>query len=92
MDISEQKKVGGQSHYEQRARYLSNENGFAFSYPPVPAHQFKAEHDRATDRNAATGAIMLDASQALGTAYPATTPTLLCRYIRVRAGEQYSVT
>jgi gentisate 1,2-dioxygenase len=92
MDISEQKKVGGQSRYEQRARYLSNENGFAFSYPPVPAHQFKAEHDRATDQGAPTGAIMLDASEALGTVYPATTPTLLCRYIRVRAGEQYSVT
>lgn len=91
MDISEQEQVGGQACYEQRARYLSNENGFAFSYPPVPAHQFNAEHVRATNPDTPTGAIMLDLSQALATAYPATTPTLLCRYIRLRAGEQYRI-
>ncbi len=91
MDIAEQKQVDGQAGYEQRARYLTNVNGFAFSYPPVPAHQFNAEHQRATAPDAPTGAIMLDVSQVLGTVYPATTPTLFCRYIRLRAGEQYSV-
>jgi gentisate 1,2-dioxygenase len=92
MHISEQKRVGDQSRYEQRARYLANENGFAFSYPPVPAHQFKAEYKRAVDSRAPTGPIMLDGSDTLDTAYPATTPTLLCRYLRVRAGERFSVT
>lgn len=91
MDISDQKQMDGQVRYEQRARYLSNENGFAFSYPPVPAHQFLAEHERATDPAAPTGAILLDVSHVLSTAYPATTPTLLCRYIRLRADEQYQV-
>ncbi len=90
MDISERKKVDSQSDYEQRAHYVSNENGFAFSYPPVPVRQFKTEHDRAFDPTAGSDAIVLDASQALGTVYPATTPTLLCRYIRVLAGEQIS--
>ncbi len=92
MDIAEHKQAVGQSEYEQRARYLCNENGFAFSYPPVPAHQFKAEYQRASEPAASTGVVMLDASQTLGTACPATTPTLLCRYIRIRAGERYSVT
>lgn len=92
MDIADQKRVQSQSCYEQRARYLSNENGFAFSYPPVPVRQFKAEHDRAVEPGTVTGAILLDASKALGTAYPATTPTLLCRYIRLRAAERFSIT
>jgi len=92
MDIAEQKQEYSQSLYEQRARYLSNENGFAFSYPPVPVQQFKAEYDRTVDSATPTGTIMLDASKALGTAYPATTPTLLCRYIRVRAGDRISTT
>ena len=92
MDIAEQNRAHSQSLYEQRARYVSNENGFAFSYPPVPVQQFKAEYDRAVDPGAPTGAIMLDTSKVLGTAYPATTPTLLCRYIRLRAGELLSET
>ena len=92
MDVSEQKRVNSQPIYEKRARYLCNENGFAFSYPPVPVRHFKAEHDRAFDRDEPTGVIMLDAGKALGTAYPATTPTLLCRYIRIRAGERVSAT
>ena len=92
MDIAEQKRMRSQSLYEQRARYLSNENGFAFSYPPVPVQQFKAEYERAVEPGTPTGSIMLDASKALGTAYPATTPTLLCRYVRVRAGDRLSQT
>ena len=92
MDTAEQIRVDSQSPYEQRARYLCNENGFAFSYPPVPVRQFKAEHDRAADPGEPTAAILLDASDMLDTDYPATTPALLCRYIRLRAGEQLSQT
>lgn len=78
------------SVYAQRARYVCNENGFDFSYPPVPVRQFLAERERAFDENGASGLIELDASDTLGTAYAATTPSLLCRYIKVRAGERLS--
>ncbi len=72
------------------ARYVCNENGFDFSYPAVPIRQFLAERDRAFDKAAPSGVIDLDASGDLGTTHKATTPSLLCRYIRVRAGERLS--
>ena len=77
-----------QSTYERRARYYTSENPFTFGYPPVPARQFLAERDRAFDPATPTSAIALDAAGDLGTPYPATTPTLLCRYMKIRAGEQ----
>lgn len=92
MELAERNRVEDQSLYEQRARYVCNENGFAFSYPSVPVRQFTAEYERAADPGEPTGTILLDASDALGTAYPATTPTLLCRYVRLRAGERLSQT
>jgi gentisate 1,2-dioxygenase len=73
--------------YQSRARYHTSENPFRFSYPPVPARQFLAERDRAFDPATPTGWIELDSSADLGTNYPATTPTLLCRYLKIRAGE-----
>lgn len=78
---------GSASPQAERARYVCNENGFAFSYPPVPARQFLAERDRAFDPALPTGTVELDAADALGTAHAATTPTLLCRYLKIRAGE-----
>jgi len=73
---------------EQRARYCTSENPFTFGYPPVPIRQFLAERDRAFDASTPTSTVALDASDNLATAYPATTPTLLCRYFRIRAGEE----
>jgi gentisate 1,2-dioxygenase len=80
--------VKQESIYAGRARYLTNENGFAFSWPAVPIHQFLAERDRAFDAGSPSGLIALDIGALLATPYPATTPTLLCRYVRIRAGEQ----
>ena len=80
-------EVDGQSTYSDRARYLTNENGFAFSWPAVPIRQFLDERDRAFDPAAPTGLIALDISSDLSTDYPATTPTLLCRYVKLRANE-----
>ncbi len=74
--------------YTRRARYFSDDNGFAFRWPPVPVRQFLSARDRAFDPNTPTGMIALDSSDALGTPYPATTPALLLRYIRIRAGEE----
>ena len=76
----------------RRARYHTSENPFTFSWPAVPARQFLAERDLAFAPGTATGPIELDASDALGTRYPATTPTLLARYLRIRAGEQLRTT
>jgi gentisate 1,2-dioxygenase len=76
-----------QDKYATRARYFDNENGFSFAWPAVPAHQFLAERDRAFDRRTPTGPIALDLSAVLKTAGPATTPTLLCRYLVIRAGD-----
>lgn len=55
---------------------------------PVPPHVFVAERDKAVSAATPSGLIDLDLSQVLGTAYPATTPLLLCRYVVIRAGEQ----
>jgi gentisate 1,2-dioxygenase len=74
--------------YTRRAIYHSAENGFAFAWPPVPVRQFLAERDLAFAAKTPTGDILLDASDDLGTPYPATTPTLLLRYLKIRAGER----
>jgi gentisate 1,2-dioxygenase len=81
-------EVDQPTSFASRARYLTNENGFAFSWPAVPVRQFLAERDRAFDAGSATGLIALDISADLSTKYPATTPTLLCRYVKIRASEQ----
>ena len=73
----------------ERARFYSADNNFEFSWPPVPARQFIAERDLAFAQDTPTGFVALDASDDLGTAYPATTPTLLLRYVRLRAGEPF---
>lgn len=82
------KQIDAASSPASRARYDDPENFFAFSWPPVPRRQFLAERDRACAPEAPTGEILLDSAEALGTPYPATTPLLLARYLRVRAGER----
>ncbi|HEX3209563.1 MAG TPA: cupin domain-containing protein [Geminicoccaceae bacterium] len=72
----------------ERARYFDSGNAFALKYPPVPCHQFLAERDLAFDPATATGLIALDLSDRLGTRFPATTPLMLTRYARIRAGER----
>jgi gentisate 1,2-dioxygenase len=78
-----------QTPYMQRAIYHSAENGFSFKWPAVPARQFLRERDLAVDPTTPTGEIPLDTSDALETGYLATTPTLLCRYLKIRAGEEW---
>ena len=78
----------GRNSPGERARYCTSENPFRFSYPAVPVKQFLAERDKAFHPATPTSAIALDASAELASAYPATTPTLLCRYFRIRPGEE----
>jgi gentisate 1,2-dioxygenase len=58
--------------------------------PPVPDRNFIDEPARALDPNTPTGLIACDRSAQLGCTYPATTPLVLVRYARVRAGESLS--
>jgi gentisate 1,2-dioxygenase len=74
--------------FSAHACYHSPTNGFAFRWPDVPIRQFVAEKLRAYDAFCPTSAIALDSADVLGTPYPATTPTLLLRYLRLRAGER----
>ena len=73
--------------YTSRAVYLTPSNGFGTQLPKVPAHIFVAERDQAFNPSTGTAIINLDLSNKLKTEYPATTPNLLARYVRVKAGE-----
>jgi gentisate 1,2-dioxygenase len=72
--------------YTRRAEYHDPANAFAFQWSRVPRRQFLEERDRALDTATGTAEILLDSSDALEIDYPATTPTLLCRYLRLKSG------
>jgi len=74
--------------YTQRARYYSSAEAFDIKRPDIAAHVFRAEHDRAFAPDAPSGLIPLDASAALDLPFPATTPLILARYARIRAGDR----
>ena len=84
-------KQSRSSVWSARARYFNSGNAFALRYPPVPSVQFTTERDRAFDPASPTGLIDMDLSEALGTSFPATTPFVLSRYARIRAGESLPV-
>lgn len=79
-----------QSVYERRAEYYDPENAFDFRLPSIPRRQFLAERDRAFDRDTGTAVIPLDIGAELGVDYEATTPVLLCRYLRLGAGDEWA--
>jgi quercetin dioxygenase-like cupin family protein len=72
---------------EARARYFNTGNAFNVQLPPVPDHSFTKEPARALDPETPTSLISCDLSKELGCAFPATTPLVLARYARIRAGE-----
>ena len=80
------------SIYAERARYVPVEKGFNIKRPPIEPQAFVAEKERAFAADMPTGLIPLDLSATLGTDYPATTPFMLTRYARVRAGETLACT
>jgi gentisate 1,2-dioxygenase len=75
------------SPYAANARYLTSLDGFNVKRPAIPAHVFRAERDRAFDPSTPTGLVPLDLSAVLGLDFPATTPLILSRYARIRAGD-----
>ncbi len=75
---------------ETNALYVTPEGAFDRGLPPIPAHRFDAERERALDPATPTGIILLDLSAALNIDWPATTPELLARYLVIRPGERLS--
>jgi len=76
---------------EARARFFNTGNAFDVKLPPVPDRGFTAEPARALDPASPTGLIACDRSAELGCGFPATTPLVLARYARIRAGETLRV-
>jgi gentisate 1,2-dioxygenase len=72
-----------------RAQFYAPQKAFDRPVPKVPATIFQEERNRAFADGQPTGKIDLDQSRALGCSWPATTPTMLARYIIVLADESY---
>ncbi|CAN5357815.1 hypothetical protein BH10PSE13_BH10PSE13_04840 [soil metagenome] len=73
-----------------RAIFYMPDAAFDRPVPKVPAAVFRAERALAFASDTPTGFVAMDQSQALGSAWPATTPALLARYIVIRAGERFA--
>ena len=70
-----------------RARFFNSGNAFNIKMPPVPAADFANVLAWAEAPDAPTCLYACDQSAAMGCAFPATTPLMLARYARIRAGE-----
>ena len=86
-DLPAQLAAAPNSPAEARARYFNTGNAFNLRLPPVPEESFTLEPARALHPDTPTGLIACDRSSALGCHFPATTPLVLARYARIRAGE-----
>lgn len=82
-----QRPLMPRSAAEARGRFFNTGNAFNIVNPPVPDHAFVDEPRRALDEATPTGLIACDISTALGCSFPATSPLVLARYGRIRAGE-----
>lgn len=71
----------------RRARFISVEEGFNIKRPELEPCSFDAERDRALSSQEPSGFILLDKSDVLLTSYPATSPMLLAKFMRVREGD-----
>jgi gentisate 1,2-dioxygenase len=93
-DISQlpvQRPASPRSAAEARGRFFNTGNGFNVVNPPVPDHAFTEEPARALSEATPTGLIPCDLSDVLGCPFPATTPLILARYARIRAGERLAI-
>jgi hypothetical protein len=80
------------SIFADRARYVPVEQGFNIKRPQIAPQAFVAEMQRAFADRTPTGFVPLDLSETLGTPYPATTPFMLARYVRVQKDESCGCT
>jgi gentisate 1,2-dioxygenase len=72
---------------ERDAIFYVPEGAFDRGLANVPPHIFAAQQRQALDPQCPTGLIAMDLSAVLGTAFAATTPAILARYVVVRAGD-----
>jgi gentisate 1,2-dioxygenase len=72
---------------QARGRFFNTGNGFNVQLPPVPDRIFSREPAIALDPATPTGLIACDIAGELVSGFPATTPLVLARYARIRAGE-----
>src|ERR1700730_2171934 len=86
-DLPVQLATSPRTKAEVRARYFNTGNAFDVRLSPVPDHSFTVEPARALDPATPTCLVACDLSKDLGCAFPATTPLVLARYARIRAGE-----
>lgn len=70
-----------------RAVFYAPEVAFDRPIPKVPPALFWAEREAAFADDAKTGMIACDLAEVLKSPWPATTPTMLARYVVVRVGE-----
>ncbi len=86
-DLPVQRAASPATAAQARALYFNTGNAFNQKVTEVPDESFTDEPARALHPDSPTGLTVCNRSQQLGTAYPATTPLVLARYARVRAGE-----
>jgi quercetin dioxygenase-like cupin family protein len=89
-DLPAQRASSPTTPAQTRALYFNTGNAFDVKLPEVPGESFTDEPARALDPTTPTGLIACDRSRELATPYPATTPLVLARYAKVRAGESLS--
>ena len=86
-DLPVQQPQHPASRAESRARFFNPGNAFDIRLPAVPDHIFTAEPLLALSPATPTGLIACDLSGAMACSFPATSPLMLARYARIRAGE-----
>lgn len=86
-DIPAQSIPAPKTAAEKRARFYNPSNAYNAKLPEVPNHTFSEEAALATAKDTSTGFIACDLATQLRTKYPATTPNLLVRYLRIKKGE-----
>ena len=86
-DMPAQRPTAPATPAQARGRFFNTGNAFNVKLPVVPDHIFTAEPQRATDKATPTGLIPCDLSPELDCPFPATSPLVLARYARIRAGE-----
>jgi hypothetical protein len=72
---------------QARGRFFNTGNAFDVKLPPVPDHLFTDEPIAALAADTPTSLIACDISRELACPFPATSPLVLVRYGKIRAGE-----
>lgn len=86
-DLPAQRAASPRTEAEKRALYFNTGNAFNLKLPVVPDISFTDEPKLALDKNTPTSLIACDRSKEMAMPFPATTPLVLARYGRIRAGE-----